>query len=61
METTQILLQQVLIMFLLAMFAVGVYLAQCDFGEMLKKGKLYAVSAVRLLLIPLAALTLIFL
>lgn len=42
----------------LAMFAVGVYLAQCDFGKMLKKGKLYAASAVRLLLIPLAALAL---
>lgn len=42
----------------LAMFAVGIYLAQCDFGKMLKKGKLYAVSAVRLLLIPLITLAL---
>lgn len=42
----------------LAMFAVGVYLAQCDFGKMLKKRKLYAVSAVRLLLIPLVAMAL---
>ena len=33
----------------LAMFAVGVDLAQCRFGKMLKKGKLYAISAVRLL------------
>ncbi|MBQ9247705.1 MAG: AEC family transporter [Ruminococcus sp.] len=40
----------------LAMFAVGVYLAQCDFGKMLKKGKLYVISAVRLLLIPLIAM-----
>ena len=40
----------------LAMFAVGVYLAQCSFGKMLKKPKLYAVSAVRLVLIPLAAM-----
>ena len=37
----------------LAMFAVGVYLAQCRFGKMLKKGKLYAVSVVRLVFIPL--------
>ncbi|MBR1482980.1 MAG: AEC family transporter [Ruminococcus sp.] len=43
----------------LAMFAVGVYLAQCRFGKMLKKGKLYAISAVRLLLIPLIVLALI--
>ena len=40
----------------LAMFAVGVYLAQCRFSQMLKKPKLYAVSAVRLVLIPLAAI-----
>jgi len=37
----------------LAMFAVGVYLAQCSFGRMLKKKRLYEISAVRLLLIPL--------
>ena len=43
----------------LAMFAVGVYLAQCSFGNMLKKKKLYAISAVRLLLIPLIALALL--
>ncbi len=43
----------------LAMFAVGVYLAQCRFGKMLKKGKLYAISAVRLLLIPLIVLALL--
>ena len=40
----------------LAMFSVGVYLAQCRFGHMLKNKKVYAVSAVRLVLIPLAAL-----
>lgn len=43
----------------LAMFAVGVYLAQYRFGKMLKKGKLYAISAVRLLLIPLIVLALL--
>ena len=43
----------------LAMFAVGVYLAQCSFGKMLKNGRLYAVSAVRLLLIPLVTLALL--
>ena len=42
----------------LAMFSVGIYLAQCRFGHMLKNGKVYAVSAVRLVLIPLAALLL---
>ena len=40
----------------LSMFAVGVYLAQCKFGHMLKNKKVYAVSAVRLVLIPLAVL-----
>jgi predicted permease len=40
----------------LAMFTVGVYLAQTDLKKMLKDRSLYAVSAVRLLLIPLAAL-----
>ena len=43
----------------LAMFAVGVYLAQCSFLKMLKKGKLYAISAVRLVLIPLIVLALL--
>ena len=45
----------------LAMFSVGVYLAQCSFLEMFKKKKLYAVSAVRLLLIPLISLGLMML
>ena len=40
----------------LAMFTVGIYLAQTDLKKMLKDSSLYAVSAVRLLLIPLAAL-----
>ena len=40
----------------LAMFTVGVYLAQTDLKKMLKDKSLYAVSAVRLVLIPLAAL-----
>ena len=40
----------------LAMFTVGIYLAQTDLKKMLKDISLYAVSAVRLLLIPLAAL-----
>lgn len=43
----------------LAMFAVGVYLAQCSFGNMLKKKRLYAISAARLLLIPLIVLPLL--
>lgn len=43
----------------LAMFAVGVYLAQCSFGEMIRKKKLYAVSAVRLLLIPVITIILL--
>ena len=40
----------------LAMFTVGIYLAQTDLKKMLRDRSLYAVSAVRLLLIPLAAL-----
>lgn len=40
----------------LAMFTVGIYLAQTDLKKMLKDRSLYTVSAVRLLLIPLAAL-----
>ena len=37
----------------LAMFAVGIYLAQCSFKEMIKHKKLYIISIVRLILIPL--------
>ena len=40
----------------LAMFTVGIYLAQTDILKMVKRGKLYLVSAVRLLLIPLVSL-----
>lgn len=43
----------------LAMFTVGVYLAQTDGKEMLRKGKLYLIAAVRLLLIPGIALLLL--
>lgn len=39
-----------------AMFAVGVYLGQVDIGKMLGKGKLYLISFVRLLLVPIAAI-----
>ncbi len=40
----------------LAMFTIGVYLAQTDILKMVVKLKLYAVSAVRLLAIPLVVL-----
>ena len=43
----------------LAMFAVGIYLAQCSFSKMFKKKKLYALSTVRLLLIPLIVMVLL--
>ncbi len=43
----------------LAMFTVGVYMTKCHVGEMLKKKSLYMVSAVRLLLIPVAALAIL--
>lgn len=43
----------------LAMFAVGIYLAQCNFREMIANKKLYAVSAVRLLVIPLIVMFLL--
>ncbi len=43
----------------LAMFAVGVYLAQTDVRNMLKKGILYKIAFVRLFLIPLAVLLLL--
>lgn len=40
----------------LAMFTVGIYLAQSDLKAMLKKGSLYTVSLVKLAIIPLATL-----
>ncbi len=43
----------------LAMFTVGVYLAQTDIAGMIRRKKLYLLSFVRLLLIPLAALLLL--
>ena len=43
----------------LAMFTVGIYLAQVNLVAMIKKGKLYAVSAVRLLIIPAISLLLL--
>ena len=43
----------------LAMFTVGIYLAQTDLLGMLKKKSVYAVSAVRLVIIPLVSLLLL--
>lgn len=43
----------------LAMFTVGVYLAQANFKQMFTRGRLYAVSAVRLLIIPAVCLLLL--
>ena len=43
----------------LAMFVVGIYLAQTDLKRMFRRGSLYAVSAVRLLLIPVLSLLLL--
>lgn len=43
----------------LAMFTVGIYLAQTNIREMLRKKSLYAVSAVRLAVIPAAAILLL--
>ena len=43
----------------LAMFTVGVYLAQANFKQMFTQGRLYAVSAVRLLIIPAVCLLLL--
>lgn len=40
----------------LAMFAIGVYLAQTDLKDLLARRKLWAISAVRLLVIPLVSL-----
>ena len=40
----------------LAMFTIGIYLAQTNPGEMFKKPKLYLLSAVRLLIIPLISM-----
>ncbi len=45
----------------LAMFTVGIYLAQTDLKRMLTRPSLYAVSAVRLALIPLLSIALLLL
>ena len=43
----------------LAMFTVGIYLAQADIPGLVRRRSLYAVSAVRLLIIPALALALL--
>lgn len=43
----------------IAMFTVGIYLAQTDVPRMFRKGKLYLISLVRLVLIPLVSLLLL--
>lgn len=43
----------------LAMFTVGIYLAQTDILHMFKRGKLYLLAAVRLLLIPVVSVFLL--
>ena len=40
----------------LAMFTIGIYFAQTDPAKMFKKGKLYLLSAVRLLVIPMVSM-----
>lgn len=45
----------------LAMFTIGVYLAQVDLGKMMIKPRLYLVSLVRLILVPLATLLVLWL
>ena len=43
----------------LAMLTIGIYLAQTDFGKMIRKRSLYKLAAVRLLLIPAVSLLLL--
>ena len=43
----------------LAMFTVGIYLAQTDLGSMLRRKSLYLVSAIRLLAVPAVSLLLL--
>ena len=43
----------------LAMFTVGVFLAQTDFWKMFRKRELYLISGVRLLLVPVISLLLL--
>lgn len=44
----------------LAMFTIGIYLAQTNPAQMFKKPKLYLLSAVRLFLIPLVSMLVLF-
>ena len=44
----------------LAMFTIGIYLAQTNPGQMFKKKKLYLLSVVRLLIIPLVSMFILF-
>ena len=44
----------------LAMFTIGIYLAQTNPAKMFKKSKLYLLSAVRLLIIPLVSMLVLF-
>ncbi len=43
----------------LAMFTIGIYLTKVDFFRMFRRAELYLISAVRLLLVPLAAILLL--
>ena len=45
----------------LAMFTIGIYLAQTNPAKMFKKPKLYLLSAVRLLIVPLISMAVLFL
>ena len=45
----------------LAMFTIGIYLAQTDILAMIKKPKLYLLSAIRLLFIPIISMLVLFL
>ena len=45
----------------LAMFTIGIYLSQTNPAKMFKKPKLYLLSAVRLLIIPLLSMAVLFL
>ena len=45
----------------IAMFTIGIYLAQTDLRKMFGKARLYLLSAVRLLIIPLVSMLVLFL
>lgn len=44
----------------LAMFTIGIYLAQTNPAKMIKNSKLYLLSAVRLIIIPLVSMAILF-